>query len=115
MVAMKPEEREAFVNKKAADRAEIQKHIQTLSRARDEAALCERAQNAAEVTGVEAEVAAQLRSGRRGSVGKLVEHAGFGERKLGFEQAVAQHAHPSGVEAREPSHRCDALFRDGPR
>ena len=75
----------------------------------DQPALVKAAQDAAEIAGVEAEIAADV--GRGGAVAllDLVEHARFGQRERAVEPAVLQHAEMLGVEAVEAAHRGDAL------
>jgi hypothetical protein len=47
----------------------------------NEPAALEAAKHAAEVAGVQLEVAGEIGGSRAGSVGDLIEHARFGERK----------------------------------
>src|ERR1043166_1573136 len=84
--------------------------VRLRARAGEEAALGKAAQDAAEITRVEAEVARDVGGGGGGAVGKLVEHARLGERERALVQPLAQHADVLGVEAGEPPHRRDALL-----
>ena len=61
----------------------------------------EAAQDAAQIAGVEPEIAAEVGGGRRLAVGQLVEHAQLGQRERAVEVAVAERADLAGVEAVE--------------
>ena len=67
----------------------------------------EAAQDAAQIAGVEAEIAAEIGRGRRLAVRELVEDAHLGQRERAVEQAIAERADAAGVEAVERAHRID--------
>ena len=69
----------------------------------------EAAQDAAEIAGIEAEIAADVGRGRAVALPDLIEHARLGQRERAVEPAVLQHAEVLGVEAVEAPHRGDAL------
>jgi hypothetical protein len=74
----------------------------------DQSLLGEVAENAAEIAGVERQVAADLARGGGLALRELVEHARFGEREGAAQQAFLQNADLLGVEAIEAAHRGDA-------
>ena len=82
-------------------------------RALDQAALLEAAQQAAQVAGIEAEVARQLGRGGVLAVRELPQQARFGQRERGRQQAFLQHADAPRVEAVEAADRVDRGFRGG--
>ena len=65
-------------------------------RPRDQAAGFEAAEDAAQIAGVEAEVAAEVGGGRRVAVGELVEHAHLGQRERAVEQVLAERRRSAG-------------------
>ena len=75
----------------------------------DQPALVEPAQDAAEVAGIEAEIATDLGRGGAAALPDLVQHARLGQRERAVEPAVLQHAEILRVEAVEAAHRGDAL------
>jgi hypothetical protein len=75
----------------------------------DQAELVKAPQHAAEIAGVEAEVAHDVGRGRAFALPDLVEHARLGERERAFEPVLAQHAEVLRVEPIETAHRGEAL------
>ena len=75
----------------------------------DQPELVEAPQDAAEIAGVEIEVARDVGRGGAAALPDLVEHARLGERERAVEPAVLQHAEVLGIEAVEAPHRGDAL------
>ena len=67
--------------------------------AADQLLLLERAQQAAQVAGVEVEVARQLGRGAATAMGQLPEQTGFGEREAAVGELLVEDADPAGVEA----------------
>src|SRR5271167_1273167 len=65
----------------------------------DQPALVKSAQDAAEVTGVEAKIAGDVARRRAVALVDLVQHARFGQRERAVEPAMLQHAEMPGVEA----------------
>src|SRR5579883_356813 len=78
--------------------------------ARDEAALLEFAQEAAQIGGIETERAADVGCGRGGPLPDLVQHARFTQRVGAVEKIPAQHADLPRVEAVETANRGDPAF-----
>ncbi len=70
-----------------------------------EPARAQGAQQAAHVPGVQFKIPSQLRGGGSGTMGQLVEHSNFRERKRALKQPFLQHTDLAGVEAVEPAHR----------
>ena len=70
-------------------------------RTADQAAGFEPPEDAAEVAGVQAEIAAELGGGRRGAVREFVEDAHLGERERAVQQMLAEDADLARVEAVE--------------
>jgi hypothetical protein len=73
-----------------------------------EARSLETLQDAAQIAGIEPEVAPDFSRRRAGPVGQLVEDAGFREREGAVQEALLQHTEAAGVETREPPHGADA-------
>ena len=73
-----------------------------------ESALAEAAQDAAEIAVIEAEFRGDFGRGRLVPASEFVEHARFGERVGGLQEAVLEHADPPRVEAVEVADCTDA-------
>src|SRR5260370_6148388 len=79
----------------------------------EQAAALEAAQNAAEIAGVEAQLAHQAGGGAGLALGQLVDHARLGEREGAVEIAAGQQADLAGVKAVEPADGSSALGEAG--
>jgi len=75
--------------------------IQRAGGAPDQAALLEALQKAAEITGIEAEIAHQRARGGIFPMGQLIKDPGLGQGEGAPEQPLLEHADPAGVEAVE--------------
>ena len=74
----------------------------------DQAAFLEPLQKAAEIAGVQAEIADERARGRILPMGELVEDAGLGQREGALEQPLLEHADAPGIEAVEAPDGGDA-------
>jgi hypothetical protein len=79
----------------------------------DHPALREAAQDAAEIAGVEAELAADLARGRLVAMGDFIKDARLRQRERARRKALLQHADALRIEAVEPPHRRDARGKPG--
>ena len=73
------------------------------------AALLEALEHPAEIARIEVELAGELACRRGLVMRQLVDDAALGQRERAVQQALAQHADPARVEAREAAHRLDPL------
>jgi hypothetical protein len=76
---------------------------------RDQPALLEASERAAQIAGVEVEHAADVSCGRRAAFENLVEDACFGKRIGAAEIRLAQHAELARVKAVKPAHPGNAI------
>ena len=76
-----------------------------------QAVALETLQDAAEVAGIEVQLAAELRCRDARALGEFVEHTRLSEREPAVQEAVLQDADDACVEAAEPPDRGDAAFQ----
>ena len=79
--------------------------------ARDEPAAREPREHPAEISGVDAERAAEIAGGETLVMRQLVQHARFSERKGRMQEALVEDAEPARVEAGEAADGGDAVVR----
>ena len=82
--------------------------VQRAGGALDQTALLEALEQAAEIAGIEAEVADERARGRIFPMGQLVEDAGLGQGEGALEQPLLEHADAPGIEAVEAPDGSDA-------
>ena len=81
-------------------------------RARKQPIALEPLQDAAEVTEIEIQFAAELSGRDAGALGKLVQHTRLGQREAAVQQTVMQGADHARVEAAEPPDGGDAVVEE---
>ena len=81
--------------------------------AADQLLLLQRAQQAAEIPGVEVEIARELDGGRAVAVGELPEEARFGQREAGVGELLVEDADAARIEAVEAAKGGGARGADG--